>query len=185
MENDTTGESEAQSQGRFLQITNENKVVKDILEKIDKNVERIQKCEAYGAFNCATYVISSDLETNAVVASGYSALMKGDNSSLQASHINRWNAKASKGKEVKEYLKRLSHPLFTAESNPDVIVSPASLANSYELAVNLAFPKKSINGLPVYETASFGRNIQEYAMEDKSSSSICMGNVFHMGAEQK
>ncbi|SDB13819.1 ATP-binding protein [Butyrivibrio sp. INlla16] len=176
----TTSEAEAQSHGRTIQITNENKIVKELLDRIDKNVERLHRCEAYGAFNCATYVVSSDPSTNALVASGFSALMKGDTSALQASYINNWSCKDKNGLEIKKYLSKLTHPLFVNPINSSVLLSPASLENSYELAVNLAFPKKSINGLPVFEMASFGRNLPSASI----SQDLKIGSLMHMGSEQ-
>ncbi|EJP19371.1 PF01935 domain protein [Lachnoanaerobaculum sp. ICM7] len=181
---DSRGESEGTTQGRTVQLSNENKMVKDLLSKIDKQVERLLKCESYGAFNCATYVISSDPETNAIVSSGYSALMRGDNSSLQISQINNWNEDTRDRVVVKEYLKRLSHPLFISPINSEILLSPASISNSYELTVNIGLPKKSINGLPVFEMAAFGRNVFETNLSNKNVSKINLGNIFHMGAEQ-
>jgi len=181
---DSSGESEGTTHGRTLQLSNENKMVKDLLSKIDKQVERLLKCESYGAFNCATYVISSDPETNAIVSSGYSALMRGDNSSLQTSQINNWNEDTRDRRIVKEYLKRLSHPLFISPINSEILLSPASISNSYELTVNIGLPKKSINGLPVFEMAAFGRNVFETNLSNKNTSKINLGNIYHMGSEQ-
>lgn len=174
-----------ETHGKILQFSNENKTVKNLLNRIDKHIERLQKCEAYGAFNCAAYVISSDPETNAIVSGGYNGLMRGDNSSLQASYINHWCASNDKGERVKEYLAKLSHPRFQSPMDDDVILSPASILNSYELAVNIGLPKKSINGLPVFEMAAFGRNVFETNVPEKDQKKICLGEVCHMGATQE
>ncbi len=182
---DSSSEAEGATHGKTLQFSNENKTVKNLLQMIDKHVERLQKCEAYGAFNCATYVISSDPETNAIVSSGYNALMRGDNSALQASHINNWNVNDKNGKMVKEYLERFSHPLFINPIKNDVLFSPASISNSYELAVNMGLPKKSISGLPVFEMASFGRNVFDTNPRKDALWQIELGNIYHMGSEQK
>lgn len=182
---DTRSEAEGETYGKTLQLTNENKTVKVLLEKIDKNLERLQNCEAYGAFNCAAYVISSDPETNAIVSSGYNGLMRGDKSDLQASHINHWSTYNKDGRMIREYLSKLSHPLFKSPSDDKLLLSPASIVNSYELAVNMGLPKKSINGLSVYETASFGRNIFESGYDNKNTSHINLGNIYHMGSIQE
>ena len=181
---DTSSQAEGTTHGKTMQFSNENKVVKDLLSTIDKHVERLQKCESYGAFNCATYVISSDPETNAIVSSGYNALMRGDNSSLQASHINNWNVADENGKLIKDYLMKFSHPLFFSPLKNDVLLSPASISNSYELAVNMGLPKKSISGLPVFEMASFGRNVFETNVSSDIVPQIKLGSIYHMGAEQ-
>lgn len=182
---DSKSEAEGRTQGKTLQLSNENKSVKSLLDTIDKQIERLHKCESYGAFNCAAYVISSDPETNAIVSSGYNALMRGDNSALQASHINNWNFSEENGSRIKDYLLRFSHPLFINPIKPDVSLSPALIVNSYELAVSMGLPKKSINGLPVFEMASFGRNVFESSMNDEEEKSITLGNVYHMGMKQE
>lgn len=151
------------------------------MDKIDGNIERLQKCEAYGAFNCATYVVSSDPETNAIVSSGYNALMRGDNSFLQASYINNWSATDYMGKKVKEYLARFAHPLFKSPVNSEVILSPAVVSNSYEVAVSMGLPKKSINGFSVLEMASFGRNVLN---SNSHSQMIELGELYHMNMGQ-
>lgn len=181
----TNSEAEGETYGKTLQLSNENKTVKDLLDKIDKNIERLQNCESYGAFNCAAYVVSSDPETNAIVSSSYNALMKGDNSSLQASYINHWNTNEREGRKVKQYLTKFTHPLFRNPMNQEVLLSPASIVNSYELAVNMGLPKKSISGLPVYEMASFGRNVFEVNYGNENTASINLGDVYHMGSKQE
>lgn len=181
---DTDSESEGETHGKTMQFSNENKTVKNMLEKIDRHIERLQKCEAYGAFNCATYVISSDPETTAIVSNGYNALMRGDSSSLQTSHINNWCVDNNRGIGVKQYLSKLSHPLFKNPASSDILLSPAAIANSYELAVNIGLPKKSINGLPVFSMASFGRNVFETNGCNISHANIELGEVYHMGKNQ-
>lgn len=181
---DSDSEAESSTHGKTVQYSNENKTVKNLLNMIDRHIERLQKCESYGAFNCATYVISSDPETNAIVSSGYNALMRGDNSALQASHINNWNLFDKNGRLVKEYLTRFTHPLFVNPLKNDILLSPASIANSYELAVNMGLPKKSINGLPVFEMASFGRNVFEANPSNEIVQQIELGSIYHMGTEQ-
>lgn len=176
----STSDSEAEgtTQGKTIQFNSENKTVKNLMDNIDKNIERLKFCESYGAFNCATYVISSDPETNSVVASGYNALMRGDNSSLQASHINNWDISTENGKRIKEYLMKFTHPMFVNSVNSDVLLSPASIINSYELAVNMGLPKKSIKGLSVLYKSTFGKNVITSSRIDKS---VSIGKLSNLG----
>lgn len=191
---DTSSEAEGTTHGKTLQFTNENKTVKNLLDTIDKQLERLEKCESYGAFNCATYVFSSDPETNAIVSSGYNALMRGDNSAFQASQINNWNVYSKNGTRMKEYLMKLSHPLFRSPLKEKVLLSPASIMNSYELAVNMGLPKKSIRGVPVFDVASFGRETQRFSIsgivEQKAEplekkEILDIGNIVHMYRAEK
>lgn len=180
----TTSEAEGKMHGKMLQFSNENKTVKNVLDQIDKNIDRLKKCEAYGAFNCAAYVIASDPQTAGLVADSYNALMRGDASCLQTSHINRWSKDDTK--EIKKYLEKFSHPLFQSPENDEILFSPATMLNAYELAVSMGLPKKSINGLPVFEMASFGRNVFTTDTEEnqETSAEIKLGKIYHMGEEQ-
>ena len=60
-------------------------------------------------------------------------------------------------------------------------VSPGSLVNGKELAIQFGLPQKSISGIPVVETAEFGRNVMTYDMNDSKNDRIDIGQVFHMG----
>ena len=148
-------------------------------------MERLERCEAYGAFNCSSYIISSDPETNAIVANGYNALMRGDNSALQASYINSWNFESENGQKIVQYLEKFTHPLFCRDADLGVFVSPAAVSNSYEVAVNLGLPKKSIKGLPVFESVSFGRDVHYLNDSRYPASSVELGKIFHMGEEEQ
>jgi len=174
----SVSEAEGSTQGKTIQFNSENKTVKNLMDSIDRNIERLKACESYGAFNCATYVISPDPETNSVVSSGYNALMRGDNSSLQASHINNWDTSSENGKRIKEYLMKFSHPMFINNVNSDVLLSPASIVNSYELAVNMGLPKKSIKGLSVLYKSTFGKNVITSSRVDKS---VSIGRLSNLG----
>ena len=175
---DTDSQTEGSVVGKTMQFSNENRTVKELLEKIDKGIERLNICEAYGAFHCAAYVISSDTQTNAMAANAYNALMRGNNSSLQASFINGWDTTTENGKKVMEYLKTFSHPQFVQNQDKELVVSPASLENAYEMAVQLCLPKKSISGLPVIECAEFGRNV--ISVDNRSEGDLRIGKIYHM-----
>ena len=172
----TKGEQQSETTGKQSSSTDSESQGK-------AHIERLEKCEAFGAFNCSAYVISSDPETNAIAASGYNALMRGDNSSVQSSYINSWSSRDYYFGNVMAFLSKFSHPLFYKNGFEDTKLSPASMTNSYELAVSLGLPKKSINGLPVYESAAFGRNVYR-AVSTEDTPSIHLGNVFHMGTKE-
>lgn len=175
----TETESNTESRGRALQISYENRGVKSLLDKIDKHIQRLDECESYGTFNCATYILSSDPQTNAIAASSYHSLMRGDNSSLQSANINIWN-KSEETNKIKVYLSRYTHPLFSNYELQNVNVTPASVVNSKELAIAIGFPKKSLNGLPVLQSTAFGRNVMKFG-KAATEESISIGKLYHMG----
>lgn len=170
---DTT--SSSKTAGKSLQLSYENRSVKALLDKIDKHLERLDECESFGAFDCAAYVIADDRETALTVASNYNALMRGKNSSVQASHINLW-FKPEDTQILGKYISSFVHPRFLQNKDAKIIVTPASIVSGDELAIQIGLPKKSISGITVIPMAPFGRNVIE-----KKSDTLRLGNLYHMG----
>lgn len=170
---DTT--SSAKMAGKSLQLSYENRSVKALLDKIDMHLERLDECESFGAFDCAAYVIAENRETALTVASNYNALMRGKDSSVQASHINSWYKKEDTT-IISKYMGSLVHPRFYQSKEEGIIVTPASIVSGDELAIQIGLPKKSIAGITVVPMAPFGRNVIE-----RSDRQIILGNLYHMG----
>ncbi len=166
--------------GLSTQITLENRSVKSLRDKIDKYLERLDMCENFGAFNCATYVITDTKEKSLSVASNYNALMRGDSSFIQSSYINTW-ADSDKTELIGEYLSCFVHPKFNLGNDHSgfekIVVTPASVISGDELAIQIGLPKKSINGVTVIPMAPFGRNVVN---KDKTST-FELGKLYHMG----
>lgn len=174
--------SEGNTKGRSIQISCENRSVKTLLERIDEQLERVKKCEDFGTFSFGAYFISNNAAVNKIAASSYNALMRGENSSVECSFINTWYD-GRNNRKVLKYIQKLSHPLFKLYLNDNdeyIKVSPASIVSGKELAMQLALPKKSIVGLPVIESAEFGRNI--FTLSNRNvQNSFKLGNIYHMG----
>jgi DNA helicase HerA-like ATPase len=173
--------SDATSRGRNIQLSYENRGVRTLIERIDEQIERLKACEDFGTFSFAAYFISNDASVNKIAASSYNALMRGENSSVESSHINTWyDSEDNKG--LCKYLEKLTHPLFKLNLSEyeNVNVSPASIVSGQELAIHLALPKKSIAGLPVIESVEFGRNIFSLSNSEPING-IKLGKVYHMG----
>jgi hypothetical protein len=174
----TNGSMSAETAGKSLQLTYKNRSVKALLDKIDQHLERLDECESFGAFDCAAYVIAEDRETSLTVASNYNALMRGKDSSVQASHINSWY-KQEETKILGTYIGSFVHPRFWQSKEDKIIVTPSSIVSGNELAIQIGLPKKSITGVTVIPMAPFGRNVLEN--DDRS---IVLGNLYHMGHEE-
>ena len=176
--NKQVGESvqSGKTSGKSLQLNYENRSVKSLLEKIDLHLKRLDECESFGAFNCAAYVITNSKEKSLAAASNYNALMRGQGSNVQASHINTWY-KPEDNKIIGQYLMSFVHPKFYADKN--IIVTPASIISGNELAIQVGLPKKSISGVTVIPMAPFGRNIIE-----NNNKKLALGNLFHMGHDE-
>lgn len=169
--------SSTKTAGRSLQLTYENRTVKALLDKIDKHLARLDECDSYGAFDCAAYVIAENRETALATASNYNALMRGQNSCVQASRINTWND-PQKTERLSQYIGALVHPRFYQDKQEGIVVTPASVISGSELAIQIGLPKKSVSGVTVIPMASFGRNVAE------SKNAIELGKLYHMGQNE-
>ncbi|WP_342477172.1 ATP-binding protein [Paenibacillus sp. FSL H7-0350] len=182
---ENSSETQTIGNSRNLQIQFENKTVTNLLQKIDEQLLRLKSSEDFGMWSCACYFIAPSVQTSRVAASTYKAIMRGENSAVENSFINTWdNNNKANLLEVGKYLKKFNHPLIEMKVNTGMDlphISPGSLINGKELALQLGFPQKSLNGLPVIETAEFGRNIVTYDQTEGSRAALKLGNVFHMG----
>ena len=189
------------NEGITQSFTNYN--IKHALELLEKQMQRLETSTALGMWNFCAYVLSEDQNVANNVAHSYLALTLGEESYMSRSAVNLWRGKAS-GEDgdttekdttavIASYIRELHHPFFALSppiivENIDFIayptmVNPATWLSGKELAYSLNFPKKSVTGLPVIETAQFGRNVTIYDGTEKSES-IGLGKVFHMGRSE-
>jgi Predicted ATPase len=168
------------SEGRSVQLNYENRSIKALLDKIDKQLERLEFCESFGAFDCAAYVIADNRNTALTVSSNYNALMRGEDSSIQASYINTWHKKQDV-ETLLTYLNSFVHPRFfdkaQREAADKLLVTPSSIINGKEMAIQIGLPKKSVSGISVIPMAPFGRNVRDV----EEARSLKLGELYHMG----
>ena len=170
------------TEGKSTNISFENKGIKTILEKIDTQIERNKEFENYGAWQSAAYFISKDPEISKIAASYYSSLISGENTNVEKSYINTWfKAKDEKSVEkIKDYLFNLYHPIIEIDAK-GTLTTPATLITTKELTISNSLPKKSIPGLPVHESASFGRQI----FTQNQIRSLEIGNIYHLNKREE
>ena len=165
--------------GRSLQIKIENKAVKDLMNKIDCMVKRIEDGTDLGLWNSATYCIADNAQNSRVLASAIEAISRGDETSIESFTVESWND-TRKSNIVQEYLKKMVHPVILVEgSNEAFEVNPTSLINGKELVIAGGLPQKSVPGLPVSEMVSFSRNVVKEI--NNSGEQIKLGHIYHMG----
>ena len=188
----TESNSKANSIGnsQSAQFTKQNKSVIAMLERIDNQLKRVNEFESLGMWECAAYFLSSSSNTSKVGAATYKSLMAGENTGLEISAINTWTKplrnKFDKNALIADYVKNLIHPRFIYRNNfgVDIIVSPASLVSSNELAIHMGLPRNSVPGFPVVEHIDFGKEMVKYESKDKeidNNNEIILGNIFNMG----
>ena len=174
------GKSISVTQGQSQQLTYENKTVQVLLSIIDQKIQRLHQGMEHGMFATAAYFVSAH-ERNVKSAAGiYKSLIIGDNSQIESAAVNSWEGDDTFD-ALKSYLQIFCHPRFALYD--EEIVTPASIVTAGELAIHMGLPKKSVPGIPVSSSVSFGRSIHHvsdihFASEDKN---IPLGSIFHLG----
>ena len=183
----TTSEGYTRSKGTTttssdnMQLTRQNKTLIDILERIDRQLKRLDECESAGMWECAAYFLSDSSATAEMAAGTYKALMKGEQSGVEASAINCWRyQERTKVAQIRDYVTHFVHPVFAYQSKYTVPVTPASLVSGNELAIHMGLPRRSVCGFPVIEHAEFGREVIKYQNSGQKHR-FRIGNVFNMG----
>ncbi len=160
--------SDGQTSGisRGLQLTIQDKKILNMMERIDRQLRRIDECESLGMWECAAYFLSDSPVTAEMAAGTYKAIIAGENSGVQKSACNLWSWQKQKECAVlHQYIKNLMHPVFQYHYQRNLKneyctdVSAASLVSSNELAIQMGLPRKSVCGFPVIEHAEFSQEV--------------------------
>lgn len=181
---DTVSVTKADVKGLTNTITLnfDNKGIQILLEKTEKQIKRLELGMTYGAWETACYFVSDDIATTAMAANVCKALFTGNESGVEAAHINIWNQ--SRISEIKKILNHICYLVHPTSQIPEYnnytgqIVSPTNLITGNELPIILGLPKKSVNGVAVIEMAEFGRSV---VYEKKPDYTIEFGSIYHMG----
>lgn len=166
-------------------IQSQNLMISNMMERIKKQIERIDECESIGMWNSAAYFLSGNRATSEAAAAAYHSLISGEKSGVERSAINTWST-FEKLPMLKSYITHFSHPKFlNYVSNNDTLcfVSPASLVSTKELAIQMSLPRKSVCGLPVAEHAVFGQEVSvnhKNGKDDLVTKKLELGNIFHL-----
>lgn len=182
-ESKTDTEGTTESTGRTLTLTVENKTISDIVQKLEKQLKRIEDCESLGMWECSAYFMSEDNDVAEIAALTYKSLMRGENSGVEAGAVNSWfSSNKNKVNLIKEYLFNIRQPVFEYNLNgQQLYLTAALMVSSNELAIHMGLPRKSVPGFPVIEHADFGKEVVKYNNQE-SAKSINLGSVFNMGA---
>ncbi|OON99800.1 MAG: hypothetical protein ATN35_10770 [Epulopiscium sp. Nele67-Bin004] len=175
---DTKGQTITTNSGKTLQLETLNRPVKDLLNNIDLQIEKLERGRTYGLFKYGAYFLSSEEDTAILAANTYKALMIGDNSTKETTAINIWK-ETEQVNLLKEYLIRGRHPIFTNDTH-GLLYDATILVDGLTLPVHMSLPFKSVVGLPVLEHVRFGRNNQSISSKENE---INLGNLYHMGSE--
>ena len=185
----TTTDSTTRTLGSSLTRTIEahNKTVAKLLETLDNSLKRIEQAEAFGLWETACYFIANDVQTAILSANSYKALVTGDVTGHEKSHLNIWSpvSDPTRTMQALSYLAHARHPLIRAFSDSKDFTPPACLVSGRELPILLGLPLKNIPGVVVNTMAGFGRNVfVKDTVHAVRRVQIGLGNIFHMGNEE-
>jgi len=165
-----------------LNLTIQNKSIINTLERIDVQLKRINECESFGVWDCATYFLSDSMETTEMAAGAYKALVQGKYSGVETAAINLWSNTKNPEKIglLNDYLTNFLHPQFLYPTQEGCFPTTASSqVSTNELAIHIGLPRQSVCGLRVIEHANFGKEIR---IKKKG---VSFGKIYNMGAETK
>jgi DNA helicase HerA-like ATPase len=165
-----------------IQIKTEDKSIKNLMEKIDLQLQRLDTSADLGMWNCSVYCLSDNESTSKIVSSAYQSLLRGENSSIENSSLTKWEAEQAV--KILPYIMKMHHPVLQLG---DIQVTPSSLINSSELSIHAGIPQSSVSGLPVVEMASFGREVTthwENTIQKQEKDGIKLGTIYHMGKQE-
>ena len=170
---ETTGESQASTKGSSISFgktegatyTYQSYTVSNLLNRLENVMKGITESQATGLWKYATYILAEDSATCTSVASYLRGITQGKESHLESSAIQTWcyEGEGSDGCEfskIKDYVRHFCHPIFVTEDGggQPIAVTPTNYVATDKLSNVMIFPRKSMQGLPVLEGVSFGRD---------------------------
>lgn len=201
--NHTTSQNSSQAKGNSTSKTITNtlgssksatftlqvKTVQEFMKKIELQLERIDKGEAYGLWGSACYFIADKPDISLIAANTYRSLLVGEKTSTDRSIINYWGNNPKETEKLMAYLHNSMHPVFVehAELKDKTLnyiakyISASNMVNGQELPLLMGLPQKSVSGVTSINFASFGRNVQNINTNDKDKRKIKLGCIYHLG----
>lgn len=182
----TKGTSSSISKGtsESTTYTYRSYLVAGLLAKLEEIINRINKSQATGLWKYSTYVLGGNSKTTKSVANYLKGITQGKESYNEPAIVQEWsklegNYPTAFG-EIKKYISHFTHPIFIAADAKDenaMMLTPTSYVATDELSHVVAFPRKSLQGIPVLEGVEFGREPHSLIATD---SDLEIGSGYHM-----
>ncbi len=185
----TTALAETFGNSQAVTLNVQNKSLINMLQRLEKQLERLDECESVGMWDFAAYFLGESAAEAETAASMYRSLVSGNQSGLEIAAVNTWTSEGTEGfKEIVKYVTNFLHPVFRYKfedsSMPrETWVDATALVSTNELAIQLGLPRKSVKGLPVIEHALFAQEVLSENATDDEADSIVLGEVNHLGRE--
>ena len=171
--------------GQTIQLVRDNKRVIDLLQKIEKQIERIEDAKDTGLWSAATYCIADDAQTSKTLAGTLQSLCRGKKNTVENYSINTWTD-SYKLKCIEKYLKKMTHPVFEMKDGiKEIEITPTSMISGSELVIMAGLPQKAVSGVAISKMVSFARNVYIEDEEREDGDAITIGNIYHMGKTEQ
>ncbi|MFQ6843159.1 MAG: helicase HerA domain-containing protein [Lachnospiraceae bacterium] len=182
----TTALSETFGNSQAVTLNVQNKSLINTLQRLEKQLERLDECESIGMWDFAAYFLGESASEAETAANMYRSLISGSQSGLEIAAVNTWTDER-RVEAISRYIVNFMHPVFLYEFADTAVrrrtfVDATALASTNELAIQLGLPRKSVKGLPVIEHALFAQEVLSNApKEDRRH--IELGVINHFGKD--
>jgi len=172
-----SGESDSLSKGTMTQYAIKNRNIQCWLETVNDQLARVKHAKNFGAWNWAAYFVAPYEETVGVGTHIYSGLLRGESSGTERNAVAIWKRTQGQYGELVDSISAFDHPVF--ELGDKTRVTPTSLVGTSEMSIAMALPRKSISGVPVFDSIEFGRSVTTF--DKKEDDLVSVGTIFHLG----
>ena len=169
-------------------------MVSNLLAKLEKTMKRIDESRATGLWRYAAYVLAPTGKTSKNVANYLRAVTQGKESFIESSAVQEWSFEKDEDdsdfNKIREYIACFRHPVFQSGAlrnmsspAPDLNrmrVTATAYVGTDELSQVVAFPRRSVQGLPVLECPQFGREPHTLSTTEQD---LDIGQAYHMHEE--
>lgn len=178
-----TNSSISVSESENTSYTYKSYMVANMLNKLEKTMKRIDESQGTGLWKYSVYVLANNAKTSRSVASYLRAITQGNESYMEPAFVQEWSYEDSNGvtpfNEIIKYVSHFTHPVFVGvkDDGDTMLVTPTSYVGTDKLGYVIAFPRKSIQGVPVLEGVQFGREPHSLTYMENS---LSIGCGYHM-----
>lgn len=166
-----------------ITLNAQNMTLNQVLQKLEKHLERIEECESFGMWNFAAYFLGESAAETETAANTYKSVVAGTDSGIERNAVNSWMDDSSIA-DLLTYIQNFVHPRFvyrgfSYEEERYVAVDPSALVSTNELAIHMGLPRHSVCGLPVAEHAQFAQEV--ITRKPCPEKKIGLGKVYNLG----
>ena len=183
-EQKSEGTQKTITEGKTLQIQYTNREIVDLMDLIEKHINKVNESQDCGLYNVGAYFISPLAENSILAANVFKSVKQGKDSSSENMTVNTWSERVEPHhvNVMKEYLSNFVQPIFFKQFTLNeetyiqfLPVSAGTMMSGKEVPLFVDLPKSSVNGITVNEHVEFGHNIPE------SKDNVFLGNMLEYG----